>query len=89
MAAKLITYELNSSGQDYNKLHDDVKSMGDWWHYLDSTWLVDTYLTVTQIVDRIRANTDKNDYLLVMDVTGDSNNGWLPKAAWDWINQHV
>lgn len=89
MAAKLITYDLNSPGQDYDKLIKAIKELGPWWHYLESTWLVDTRRTPDQIVEYIRKMTDKNDYLLVIDVTGDTHQGFLPKSAWDWINQHM
>lgn len=90
MGVKLITYDLNSPGQDYKTLHEVIKVLGSsWWHFLDSTWLVDTYLTPDQIVERIRGNTDKNDYLLVIDVAGDASQGWLPTEAWEWIQKHM
>ena len=41
-----INYDLNQPGQNYDELHEAIKSCcGVWWHYLDSTWLVDTNLT--------------------------------------------
>ncbi|WP_209021761.1 hypothetical protein [Nocardioides sp. 503] len=38
MACLLITYDLNTPGQGYTALHDEIKSLGAWWHHLDSTW---------------------------------------------------
>lgn len=89
MSVKLITYDLNSPGQDYKKLHETIKSMGAWWHHLDSVWLVDTTLSVHQIVEHIRKASDTNDNLLVLDVAGDARQGWLPQDAWDWINARM
>lgn len=89
MAALLITYDLNKPGQDYEGLFEEIKSFGTWWHYLDSTWIVDTNLTVSSAADRIRTKVDSSDHFLVLDITGDASQGWLPKDAWDWINKHV
>jgi hypothetical protein len=62
------------------------KSCGDWWHYLGSTWLVDTALSADGIWDRLKAHVDGNDNMLIIGVTKD-HSGWLPQAAWDWINE--
>ncbi len=37
-----VTYDLNEPGQDYANLYESIKSVGAWWHYLDSFWLVGT-----------------------------------------------
>src|SRR5690606_4822099 len=39
-----INYDLKRPGQNYDELHKAIKNLGDWWHYLGSTWLVDTNL---------------------------------------------
>ena len=63
--------------------------MGAWWHHLESTWLASTNETVHRIQERLQPKLDTNDLLLVIDVTGDAHQGWLPQQAWDWINQHM
>ncbi|HET8595066.1 MAG TPA: hypothetical protein VFM07_07450 [Intrasporangium sp.] len=88
MAVKLITYDLKRSGRRYAKLHDEIKSVGDWWHYLESTWLVDTSLSCDDIVDRLHKHTDPGDGLLVVDVSGADRQGWLSQDAWGWIIRH-
>jgi hypothetical protein len=71
VATLLVGYDLNKPGADYDDLFAAIKGAGsDWWHCLDSTWLVKTTLSVTQLRDRLRAEMDANDSLLVMDVTG-------------------
>lgn len=89
MSALLITYDLNSPGQNYKDLHEAIKDLGPWWHYLDSTWIVSTSLTPNQVVDSIRTKFDSSDELLVIDITGDSYQGLLQKEAWDWIKKVV
>lgn len=83
-----INYDLNSPGQNYNDLHDAIKSCGAWWHVLGSTWLVDTNLTAKGIRDKLAPHTDKNDNLLIVGISRDYS-GRLPQDAWDWINSRT
>ncbi len=80
-----INYDLKRPGQNYEGLHEAIKNCGDWWHFLGSTWLVDSGLTAEGIWTRLEPHVDKNDFFLVIGVTRDYQ-GWLPKDAWDWIN---
>lgn len=80
-----INYDLKKPGRNYEDLHVAIKSCGAWWHYLGSTWLVDTSLTAEGIWQRLAPHVDQNDRVLVIGVTGDYQ-GWLTKEAWDWIN---
>lgn len=84
----LITYDLNKPRQNYAGLYEAIKELGAWWHYLDSTWIVDTSLNSSQIYDRIHPTMDSNDYLLIIRVTRDYK-GWLKQEAWDWLNSHL
>ena len=80
-----INYDLRRPGQNYESLHEAIKNCGAWWHFLRSTWLVDTSLSASGIWDRLARHVDKNDLFLVIGVTRDYQ-GWLPRDAWDWIN---
>ena len=81
----LITYDLNKKGQNYDKLYEAIKSLGSWWHYLDSTWLVETSYSASQISEKLRKEgIDDNDNLLVFRLLKDYA-GWLSKEAWQWI----
>ncbi len=84
----LVTYDLNRPGQDYAGLHTAIKALGAWWHYLDSTWLVDTHLSAQQISDNLVPTIDSNDRLLAIGVTSDYQ-GWLTEDAWKWINERM
>lgn len=79
-----INYDLKKPGRDYSGLYDAIKGVGAWWHYLGSTWLVDTKLDASAIWERLARHVDQNDRVLVIEVTADYS-GWLPKDAWDWI----
>lgn len=86
MSLILITYDLNRPGQDYKDLHETIKALGTWWHFLDSTWIVKCYLAPSQVWEKLSTVTDANDSFLILDVTADSRAGWLPEDAWDWLN---
>jgi hypothetical protein len=80
-----INYDLKTPGRDYAGLYEAIKSCGAWWHYLDSTWLVDTSLNAGRIFERLRSHVDGTDRVLVIGVTSDYQ-GWLTDEAWEWIN---
>ena len=89
MSAVLITYDLNKPGQNYDALYDKIKTFGTWWHYLDSTWIVDTNLTAAEVSDQLKSVMDDSDTLLVLNITGDAYAGWLTQDAWKWLKTHV
>lgn len=81
-----VNYDLKKPGRDYSGLYSAIKSSGSWWHYLDSTWLVDTQLSADGIWELLSPHVDRNDSVLVIGVTKDYS-GWLPRDAWDWIKE--
>lgn len=81
-----INYDLKKPGQNYDSLYTAIKSLGPWWHYLGSTWLVDTNLIANAIWQKLEPHVDKNDFVLIIGVTKDYA-GWLPPKAWDWIKE--
>jgi hypothetical protein len=83
-----INYDLNKPGQNYEKLYEAIKACGAWWHYLGSTWLIDTTLDSKGIWNKLSPHVDKNDSVLVIGVTRDYS-GWLPQDAWDWMNSRT
>lgn len=84
----MISYDLNSPGQNYKALSDELQNSPDWWHYLDSTWLIYTSETPDQIMNRIASILDKNDRILIIEVKNNKQ-GWLTKEAWGWINKYI
>jgi len=51
MKTYLIGYDLNKQGQDYTTLIDKIKVLGNWWHCLDSTFIIKTNSSGSQIRD--------------------------------------
>jgi hypothetical protein len=81
-----VNYDLKKPGQNYAPLYEAIKGCGAWWHFLGSTWLLDTALDATGIWRRLQPHVDANDNVLVIGVTKDYS-GQLPPAAWEWIRE--
>ncbi len=79
-----VNYDLRAPGRDYAGLYQAIKRCGDWWHYLGSTWLIDSALSANGVWEMLAPHVDANDYVLVIGVTSDCQ-GWLPEEAWRWI----
>ena len=88
MASYLITYDLNSPGQNYNDLYTVIKGLGTWWHCLDSTWIIKSNLTAVQIRDSLSAKIDKNDSLLVASISSAAWKGFSADCS-DWLKKNL
>ena len=53
MKSYLIGYDLNKQGQDYETLIEHIKKLGTWWHCLDSTWIIKTDKSASDIRDAL------------------------------------
>ncbi len=87
MSILIITYDLKSV-KDYTPFYDALKDQGPWWHYMASTWLIDTTKNPQQVWEALHPHMDQRDFILVSDL-GPRRQGWLPKKAWDWINSRI
>lgn len=83
-----VTYDLKTPGRDYTPLYTALKSSPKWWHYLESTWLIATLESPVQLYNRLVPTITNNDRLLIIEVRNNAQ-GWLPKDAWQWINENV
>lgn len=89
MAVYMISYDLNKPGQGYDKLYEAIKEASiydTWMHYLDSTWFIKSNLSTKQVFAKLEPYIDKNDHLLVMEVTNNYY-GYLPNDAWDYLKK--
>lgn len=81
MANILIGYDLNFSGQRYDQLIAAIKqAFPNYWHCLDSTWIVQTAWDAVQVRDWLGTKVDRNDELFVVDITG-------KQAAWQGFSE--
>jgi hypothetical protein len=90
MNTLLVGYDLNRPAQNYVGLIDALKAHDTWWHHLDSTWLVRTQKTASQLRDELIQLIDANDELLVANVSGDmwASAGFEQRAN-EWLRENV
>ncbi|MEW5714542.1 hypothetical protein AB1462_19565 [Pseudomonas sp. SB113] len=91
MAVFFIGYDLIKPGKDYSKIVPAIqKSFPNYWHCLDSTWLVNTDHTAKQIADYLLQFIDGNDRLLVAPVSKGA--AWtisFNKGCQDWLSANL
>ncbi|PLX08371.1 MAG: SinR family protein [Marinilabiliales bacterium] len=85
----LIGYDLNKTGQDYATLIEEIKKIGNWWHCLDSTFIVKSTSTAALIRDHLGEFIDSNDELLVVCLTGEGAWTGFSKECSDWLNNNL
>lgn len=84
-----ISYDLNKVGQNYEALYEAIKSASynnTWMHYLESTWIIKSYLSAEKIYEIIKPVVDDNDSFIIMEITKNYF-GWLPKEAWEYLSK--
>jgi hypothetical protein len=90
MAVHWVNYDLNKSGQDYEKLIAYLKSHNSWARPVRNSFFVDTNLSAGELRDGIKTVVDGNDSVMVVTVTGQ---GWgsfnVPKEVTDWLRAHL
>lgn len=64
-----ISYDLHEPGQDYEEIHEAIKSLGPTFDALESTWLVDvSNKGAGDIADELTGVTDTNDSIVVTQI---------------------
>ena len=75
---------------DYNQLHENIKNdpnILDWWHYITSSYLLVSQLSVNDLANKI-INYFPNHRFLLIKVDPHTSQGWLPKDAWEWLTKY-
>lgn len=81
-----ISYDLKDRDRDYDDLYDKIKRLGRWWHYLKSTWVIETDKLPRQVVDDLEELLSRGDRLIVSEIQ--RFDGILPERAWKWLERH-
>ncbi|WP_426442690.1 hypothetical protein [Bradyrhizobium genosp. P] len=79
-ATILIVYDIHpAQGAAYRELGETIKSLGAWWHHLETVWIVQCAETPDEIRNRLERFLGFDDQLLVIDISGDT-------ATWAGVN---
>ncbi|MBY6422914.1 hypothetical protein HQ351_19600 [Rhodococcus sp. BP-258] len=85
-----MNYDLNRTGQNYEKLIAYLKSHDSWAKPLASSFFIKTNLTVAELRDAIKQHVDANDSVVVVNVDGQ---GWgtygVDKKVSDWMHASI
>lgn len=75
-----IDYDLRKQ-RDYESLYERIRGYPNWCHPLESTWIVASQKSATQIRDDLASVMDSDDGLLVTRLQGE--------AAWQNLGDRV
>jgi hypothetical protein len=87
----LIAYDIHpTKGEGYENLVEAIRSLGGWWHHLETVWIVQCSYTPAGIRDRLTSHIGIEDQLLIVDISGDVA-GWagVNDAGSDWLAQNI
>ena len=87
--AKTIAEDLQRQLDGAKREADNIiKSAPGYIWAMDSLWFIYTDESVHTWSDRLHKAIDVNDYLFVVDIKGQSRQGWMKKDVWGWLNKH-
>jgi hypothetical protein len=94
MAVLAICYDINKEGAAYSAANkvvtDKIKaSFTNWWHHLDSTWLVVTDKSPLDVANIIWGVMDSNDELLVIPVGKAAAWGGFNARGRQWLKDNL
>lgn len=84
----IVSLDLLGPATSYDKLYEEIKKQGVWWHYMRWTWLVDTERTPEQIVDALKPYVQNTDRMIVTRLTRPYQ-GLLVKEEWEWVTARM
>jgi hypothetical protein len=84
-----INYDLRKPGRDYESLYKYLRSYPTRCRPLQSLWLVRTSKSASMVRDELKKHVDRNDKVLVFDVTGDAWASNFSDAETGWMKRHV
>ena len=92
MSAYIIGYDLDKPGQNYPAIENAIIDISNknYWHCLDSTWIIISNLNASAIVTNLNSHLDSNDKLFVSELTRDA--AWVgsfSQKCRDWLKTNL
>lgn len=92
MNTLLVSYDLwwPETSKDYETLIKQIKSYSDYKKALESFRFIKTIKNSADVRDELKRYVDKNDKLLVINVTWDGRwSYWLPVDVTEWMKKNM
>lgn len=89
MKSYMLSYDLNGLGKNYEGLFEAIKTISTCWcKPAKSTWVIKSDLPSSQaIYEKLSAQLDKDDYIIVAEITRDIF-GCTSKEAADFLSKN-
>ena len=91
VASILIACDVHPArGEAYDGLVEAIQSLGNWWHHLETVWIVQCTDTPGEIRDKLKSHIGSEDQLLVIDISSDAA-GWIGinDAGSKWLTGNI
>lgn len=91
MSTYIVTYDLRKPGRNYEDLYTYLKSLDNWCHLADSTWVVVSSKSAEQIRDGIAAVVDAGDRYAVIKGATPGVGAWhgMADEVSDWLKKYL
>lgn len=90
MTTYIVGYDIHpTKGETYTELIDALKAYGTYWHHLDSTWVIVTNQTATQVRDNLAKHLKADDQLLVVSSGGVGAWQGFEEKGSKWLKDHL
>ena len=86
----LIVYDFTRFGQASEAVIKEIKSLGTWWHHLETAWIVRSIKKPAEIRNVLGPLLGFDDQVLVIDISGDVA-GWagVNEAGSQWLSENI
>ena len=88
----MLTYDLNSPCHRYTEIKEIIESelsSGEWCHFWDSTYLLRSNLSASEMMDKLKAKADSGDKFFITEIVKNEYSGWLTEDQWKYIKEHI
>jgi hypothetical protein len=83
-----ISYDLRKQ-RNYEALYELIRSYGGYCHALESSWLITTQQSATQVRDYLSQALDRDDHLLVTRLQGEAAWIGLVDELSHWLKEQL
>ena len=87
----LIACDIHSKQpSEYDDLTEAIRSLGAWWHHLETVWIVRSDKTPGEVRDKLATFIGADDQIFVADITGIPAE-WtgINEAGSNWLKGHI